>query len=153
MRARSFSLCAAICLAGVLMCYASSEMGTWKLNEAKSKLPAGIRKNTSVTYSAAGDQIKVTTDGTEADGKAVHTEWTGMFNGKDYPLTGDSLADARAHKRVNANTLELITKKDGKVVGTARIVMSPDGTTRTLTVNMHTPAGKTLTYTAEYDKE
>src|SRR6185369_12002699 len=82
MRARSISLCAAVCLVGALMCYASSEMGTWKLNEAKSKLPAGIRKNTSVTYSAAGDQIKVTTDGTEPDGKAVHTEWTGMFNGK-----------------------------------------------------------------------
>jgi hypothetical protein len=54
---------------------------------------------------------------------------------------------------VNANTLELISTKEGKVVGTARIVMSPDGKTRTLTVNMHTPAGKTLSYTAEYDKE
>jgi hypothetical protein len=153
MRARSISLCAAVCLAGALMGYASSEMGTWKLNEGKSKFPAGARKNTTVTYSAAGDQTKVTTDGTEADGKPVHTEWTGKFDGKDYPLTGDPLADARAYKRVNAHTLELVSKKDGKVVSTGRVAMSPDGKTRTVTVTMHNAAGKTLSYTAEYDKE
>ena len=153
MRARSISLCAALCLAGALMCYASSEMGTWKLNEAKSKLPAGARKNTSVTYSAAGDKIKVTTDGTEADGKPVQTEWTGNFDGKDYPLTGDPSADARAYKRINTHTLELVNKKGGKVVSTGRIAMSPDGKTRTVTVSVHGAAGKTLSYTAEYDKE
>ena len=153
MRARSISLCAALCLAGALMCYARSEMGTWKLNEAKSKLPAGARKNTSVTYSAAGDKIKVTTDGTEADGKPVQTEWTGNFDGKDYPLTGDPSADARAYKRINTHTLELVNKKGGKVVSIGRIAMSPDGKTRTVTVKVHGAAGKTLSYTAEYDKE
>jgi hypothetical protein len=135
------------------MCFASSEMGTWKLNEAKSKLPAGARKNTSVTYSAAGDRIKVTTDGVEADGKSVQTEWTGKFDGKDYPLTGDPSADARAYKRINAHTLELVSKKGGKVVSMARIAMSPDGKTRTVTVTVHDAAGKKLTYTSEYDKE
>lgn len=153
MRARSFSLCAALCLVGAVLCFASSEMGTWKLNEAKSKLPAGARKNTSVTYSAAGDQIKVITDGMEADGKPVQTEWTGKFDGKDYPLKGDSSADTRAYKRINAHTLELVNKKDGKVVSMARIAMAPDGKTRTVTVTVHDAAGKTLTYTSEYDKE
>jgi hypothetical protein len=40
-------------------------MGTWKLNEAKSKLAAGLPKNTSVTYEAAGDNIKATVDGVD----------------------------------------------------------------------------------------
>jgi hypothetical protein len=35
-------------------------MGTWKLNEAKSKIPAGATKNHTVVYEAAGDSIKVT---------------------------------------------------------------------------------------------
>ena len=100
-----------------------------------------------------GDQIKVTTDGTEANGKAVQTEWTGKFDGKDYPLKGDPSADARAYKRVNVHTLELVSKKDGKVVSTARIAMAPDGKTRTVTVTAHTPDGKTVTYSSEYDKE
>ena len=153
MKAKSIALTAAVCVAGVLMCYASSEMGSWKLNQGKSKFPPGVRKNTSVVYSASGDQIKVTTDGSEADGKPVHTEWTGKFDGKDYPLSGDPSADARAYTRVNQNTLELVSKKDGRLTSTARVVMSPDGKTRTVTVVAHTPNGKTLTYTAVYDKE
>ena len=29
--------------------------------------------------------VKVSTDGINADGKPFHTEWTGKFDGKDYP--------------------------------------------------------------------
>ena len=42
---------------------------------------------------AAGDSVKVTTDGTDRDGKPVHGEWTGKFDGKDYPVTGDPTTD------------------------------------------------------------
>jgi hypothetical protein len=72
------------------------EMGTWKLNEAKSKIPAGMMKNTTVVYSMEGDSVKVTTDGTSGDGSPLHTEWTGKFDGKDYPLTGEPSADTRS---------------------------------------------------------
>jgi hypothetical protein len=61
-----------LCLAGVSVCYASDTvMGTWKLNEAKSKFSPGATENTTVVYAPAGDQIKVTTQGIDADGKAV----------------------------------------------------------------------------------
>jgi len=42
-------------------------MGTWKLNEAKSKLAPGVPKNTTVVYEAAGDNVKVTVDGTDRE--------------------------------------------------------------------------------------
>jgi len=42
-------------------------MGTWKLNEAKSKIGAGSPKNSTVVYEAAGDSVKVTVDGTDGD--------------------------------------------------------------------------------------
>jgi hypothetical protein len=32
---------------------ASPHMGTWKFNEAKSKIPAGMGKNTTVVYAAS----------------------------------------------------------------------------------------------------
>jgi hypothetical protein len=153
MNARKTVLTLALCLAGVLACYASPQMGTWKLNEAKSKFPPGTRKNTTVVYSAVGDEVKVTTDGTESDGKPSHTEWTGKFDGKDYPLTGDPSADTRSYKTINDRTMELTNKKDGKVTSSGRIVISPDGKTRTLTVKGNTPDGKSFTYTAVYDKE
>src|SRR3984893_13011430 len=45
------------------------QMGTWKLNEAKSKIPAGMGKNRTVVYAEQKDKIKVTVDGVDKDGK------------------------------------------------------------------------------------
>ncbi|MGC2110093.1 MAG: hypothetical protein WA655_11295 [Candidatus Korobacteraceae bacterium] len=154
MQVRKLALTLAVCLAGVAVCYASNpNMGTWKLNEAKSKFPPGATKNTTVIYAAAGDQVKVTTDGTSGDGKPTHTEWTGMFDGKPYPLTGDPSADSRSYNKINDHTLELNNMKDGKVTTTGHIVISADGMTRTLTVHGTTPDGKKISYTAVYDKQ
>ncbi|MGA7313947.1 MAG: hypothetical protein WBX22_08230 [Silvibacterium sp.] len=52
----------------------------------------------TVVYEAAGDSVKVTTGRTGRDGKPSHTEWTGKFDGKSYPLTGHSSADSRSYK-------------------------------------------------------
>jgi hypothetical protein len=151
---RKIALTLALCLAGVAVCYASDpNMGTWKLNDAKSKIPAGVTKNTTVVYAAAGDQVKVTTDGTSGDGKPVQTEWTGMFDGKDYPLTGDPNANTRSYKKINDRTLELTNKKDGKVTTTGHITISADGKTRTLKVGGTAPDGKRISYVALYDKQ
>jgi len=128
-------------------------MGTWKLNEAKSKIPAGATKNTTVVYAAAGDEVKVTTDGTNGDGKPVHTVWTGKFDGKDYPLTGDPASDARAYTKIDDHTLTLENKKGGKATTTARIVVSADGKSRTVHLTGTDSAGKKVSGTAVYDKE
>src|SRR5208283_2905213 len=97
MKVKKIALTLALCLAGVAVCYASDpNMGTWKLNEAKSKFPTGATKNTTVVYSSAGDMTKVTTDGTDGNGKPVQSEWTGKFDGKDYPVTGGSSGVTRS---------------------------------------------------------
>lgn len=153
MKVRKIALTLVVCLAGAALCYASDTvMGTWKLNEAKSKFSPGATKNTTVVYAPAGDQIKVTTDGTDADGKAVQSEWVGKFDGKDYPLTGDP-SSTRAYKKINDRTLELTNKKDGKVMTTGRAVVAADGKSRTVTIKGTTSDGKKVDYTAVYDKE
>jgi len=128
-------------------------MGTWKLNEAKSKLGAGGPKNDSVTYEAAGDQIKVTVEGTQPDGTKTKTEWTGKFDGKEYPSTGNPNEDMRSVKQVNARTLDVVSKKGGKVVLTARVVVSADGKSRTVTSSGTSAEGKKWKNTAVYDKQ
>ena len=144
----------ALCLAGAALSFAQSpQMGTWKLNEAKSKIPAGAPKNTTVVYAATGDNVKVTTDGTGRDGQSAHTEWTGKFDGKDYPLSGDSSADSRSYKMINDHTLELSNKMAGKVVATGRIVVSPDGKTRTIHLSTTDSAGKKIASTGVDDKQ
>jgi hypothetical protein len=154
MKTRSLVMTMVLCFVGLAASFAENpNMGTWKLNEAKSKLPAGMMKNTLVVYTADGDSIKVVTDGTDGTGNPMHTEWTGKFDGKDYPLTGDPTADSRSYQTVNEHTLTLENKKDGKVTTSGKIVVSPDGKTRALTVSTKDSAGKKLTSTAIYDKQ
>src|SRR3954463_9056059 len=136
MKTKTIGLSFLLCLAAGAFCLAADDpmMGTWKLNEAKSKLASGGPKNTTVVYAAAGDQIKITVDGTDADGKTAHSEWTGKFDGKDYPVTGDTTANMRSYK-MDGKDLELTNKKDGKVTATGKVVLSADGKTRTVTIS------------------
>jgi hypothetical protein len=92
-------------------------------------------------------------DGVGADGKPAHNEWTGKFDGKDYPITGDPAADMRAYKPVNDHTLALTEKKGGKITNTGRVVVSADGKTRTVTVSGTDANGKKMSVTFVYDKQ
>jgi hypothetical protein len=154
MKTRTGLLTLALCFAGTLSCLAqNAQIGTWKLNEAKSKIPAGFMKNTNVVYEAAGDNIKASTDGIDKDGKPFHTEWTGKFDGKDYPLTGDPTSDARSYKTINDHTLAIANKKGGTVTTSGKIVVSADGKSRTLDVKGTDAAGKNVSSRAVYDKQ
>ena len=154
MKARTGLLTLALCFAGTISCLAQSQhIGTWKLNQGKSKIPAGFMKNTNVVYEAAGDNIKASTDGIDKDGKPFHTEWTGKFDGKDYPLTGDPTSDARSYKTIDDHTLAIANKKGGKVTTSGKIVVAPDGKSRTLNVTGTDAAGKKVSSMSVYDKQ
>jgi hypothetical protein len=154
MKARMLFLTAALCFAGTALSFAQSpHMGTWKLDEAKSKIPAGVVKNSTVTYANDGDNIKVTTDGTDGDGKPMHTEWTGKFDGKEYPLTGDPTADSRSYKMIDEHTLDLTSKKSGKATNSGHVVVSKDGKTRTLQLNATDSSGKKVSGVSMYNKQ
>lgn len=114
-RTRSIVLILAVCTVAVALSAADNAfMGTWKLHEAKSKIPAGAGKNTTVVYSPAGDETKVTTDGVDGLGKPSHWEWTGNFDGKPYPVTGMSSIDSRSVTAKGDRILDIANMKDGK---------------------------------------
>ena len=139
---------------GVTVCLADSpQMGTWKLNEAKSKFSPGATKNNTVVYEAAGDSVKVTVDGVDGAGNPTHNEWTGKFDSKFYPVTGDPTSDMRSYRKINNHTLALTNKKDGKVTLTGRIVVSANGRTRTVTNTGTDAKGKRFSNRAVYDKQ
>lgn len=154
MKIKMILLALAVFLASAAVCSAKNpHMGTWKLNEAKSKFGPGATKNHTVVYEAAGDQTKVTVDGTDSAGAAVHNEWTGKFNGRLYAVTGSPTSDKRSYRIINSRTLALTEKKGSKVVVTGRIVVSRDGKTRTVTTNGTDAKGKRIHNTAVYDKQ
>lgn len=153
MKTKAIALTISLVFVGVALGFQDSpNMGTWKLNEAKSKF-AGKARNHTVVYEAAGDQIKVTVDGVDEGGGVVHNEWTGKFDGKDYPVTGDANSDARSYRMIDKHTLGITGNKGGKQTMTGRIVVSADGKTRTVTTTTTDANGKKVTNVAVYDKQ
>ena len=154
MKARPVVLSLATCFVALTWCFGQDAMmGTWKLNEAKSKIGAGSPKNNTVVIEAAGENVKVSMDGVDPTGKPTHNEWSGKFDGKAYPVTGDANSDTRSYKKVDDRTFEVSAKKGSRVTVSGRVVVSADGKTRTAHVKGMNPSGEKFETTAVYDKQ
>lgn len=157
LKTRSVFVTFALCLLAFTVSFAqNANLGTWKLNEAKSKIPAGVGKNTTVAYSASRADIKVTTDGVNAAGQPAHTEWTGKFDAKPYPVTGDPNADYRAYKTKGDRKLLFANMKGDKTVSNGKIELAKDGKSRTLEMNFFVTDAKNKKKTRAtyvYDKQ
>ena len=124
-------------------------IGTWELNVAKSK---GV-KSGSTTIEAAGKGIRFTVDLMPADGAPSHWEFTANYDGKDYPVTGNSpYGNTVVLTRVDARTLRITSKQNGKVTTTATIVVSEDGKTRTTTIKGTDVKGQPVDVVSYYEK-
>jgi len=134
-------------------CFAANpHIGTWKLNEAKSKLIPGMGKNTTVTWAEQKDKFKVTVNGVDKDGKPTHSVWVGKLDEKAYPTKGNLSWNSAAYKVVNDRTYNLTAMKDGKVLWSGASTVSADGKSRTVTLNGTGADGKKFKGKAVYDK-
>jgi hypothetical protein len=88
----------------------NANLAAWKMNEGKSRFGAGAPKADRVVCEASGDDVKVTIDGASPDGKPTHSEWTGKFDGREYPVSGDPNQAARAYTKVNDHTMKVQIK-------------------------------------------
>ena len=131
---------------------ANAHVGTWKANEAKSKPAPGGGKTNTVVYVEKKDQIQVTVDGTDKDGKATHGVWTGKTDGKAYKVKGNLSWDAMAYKAVNDRTYDITAMKGGKMSWSGRSTVSTDGKTRTLNMSGMGADGKKFKAKIVYDK-
>jgi hypothetical protein len=131
---------------------ANPHLGTWKLNEAKSKLVPAMGKNQTVVYSEEKDKMKVTVDGVDKDGKPTHGVWVGQADGKTYKMNGNLPWDAAAYKVVNDHTYGITTMKDGKLRTTGTSTVSADGKTRTVATEGTDADGKKFKSKAVFDK-
>ncbi len=146
-------LAAALSFLAAVACFAASpQMGTWKLNEAKSKLAPGMGKNNTVIYAEKKDKIKITVDGVDKDGKPTHSVWVGKWDGKAYPVKGNLPYNSVAYRVVNDRTNDITAMKDGKIGWTGRITVAPDGKSRTVSINGTDAQGKKFKAKVVYDK-
>lgn len=154
MKSKTILVALAVWVAGGSLCFASAFDGTWKFNAKKSHGGRGMGRNSTVKYDGAFFfREKVTIDGTDAKGKATHSEWVGAFDGRDYAVTGDAESDMRSYSKVDDHTLNFWVKKGGKVMQSGKIVVAPDGKTRTVTSMGRNHRGKMVRTTAVYEKE
>lgn len=152
MKIRSVALTFLLLLFFVAFALAQNpNMGTWKLDEAKSKIPAGAGKSTTVEYSAAGSDIKIVTDGVNAQGQPAHAEWTGKFDGKPYPVAGDPDVTYRAYKTKGDRKLLFANMKGDKTVSNGWIEVAKDGKSRTVYITYL--GSKKLHAKLAYDKQ
>jgi hypothetical protein len=129
-------------------------VGSWRLNVAKSKYtPGPAPKSVSSTYEAAGKGYKVSVKNEPATGAVQQYSYTTNLDGMDSPVTGNNPnADMIAVKRIDSNTLELVSKKGGKVTTTQRNVVAADGKTRTVTTTGTDAQGQKVNNVAVFEK-
>ena len=156
-RARVTMMLPAAVLAAALISHAQSKdplVGVWRLNVAKSKYtPGPAPKSITSTYEAAGKGYKVSVKNDTAGG-TVQYSYTTFLDGKDSKVTGNNPnADTIGVRRIDARTLEVVSKKGGKVTITQRNVLSADGKTRTVTTTGTDALGQKVHNVAVFERQ
>jgi hypothetical protein len=125
-------------------------VGTWKLNAEKSK----GSKGGATKIDAVGSGVKFDVEVVAPDGTVSHWGFTANYDGKDNPVTGSSpYGNAVALTRVDAHTIQIASKQDGKPTVTSTIVLSADGKTRTTTTKGTDAKGQTVDTVSFYEKQ
>ncbi len=148
------------CLLGSLLAFvggtalaADAAVGTWSLNLAKSTMSGAPLKSQTRIYTESAGGVALTVKTVTADGKEATTTLAFKEDGKDNAVTGTADFDAVAVKRVDANTIEFVQKKAGKVVGNGRRTMSADGKTLTFKSSGVHADGAKFEETLVYDRK
>ena len=134
--------------------------GTWELNLSKSTYsPADLApKSNKVVYEVMGDSIHVVADGVNAQGKATHADYTAKFDGT--AVGTNATTDGKPNpepstaswKKIDDHTYEVSNMSQGQAFNTNRIVVAPDGKSRTSTITGKGAQGQTLNHTVVMDK-
>jgi hypothetical protein len=138
-------------------CFAQSDpfAGLWQLNLAKSKRATGPAPKSQTVYIQGEVQNrKLTAVGINAAGNALSQVWSEFVeDGKPHPVTGNPNIDTQTYTRVDANTINISRLKEGKTVGTATLLVSPDGKTMTFNNSTTQATGRQFNETQVYDKQ
>jgi hypothetical protein len=128
--------------------------GEWTLDVSKSSFsPGPAPKSQHAVLTAIPNGIRTSADRVEADGKRVHFEWNGTFDGKDQPVLGDPARDHVSVKKIDDYTIEVTNKKDGKVTTLLRAVYAKDGKSRTETTTGTNAQGKPVRNVTYWTKD
>jgi hypothetical protein len=153
MRSLSRNLLVLTCFTASML-YADPMLGTWGLNLARSRYYPGPAPKSQVrVYETSDEGTKETVTTVSADGETVKVIFPGIYDGRDYPVTGSSQYDTIALHRIDDYTAEAILKHAGRDIATARRIVASDGKTMTITVKSANSQDASTDIVAVYDKQ
>jgi len=150
----SLLLCAVTSLIGQPAFASENWVGSWKLNAAKSTFgAAAVARTQTLKFEATPAGIQLTSEGTDAQGKPMQGQYTSKFDGKDVAWTGNPSADMACPTRIDDNSYENVWKNDGKPTMTAKVVVSNENKTLTVTQTPTDPQGAAAGSVTVYDRQ
>lgn len=133
---------------------ADNWLGTWKLNVAKSTYsPGPVPKGATLTFETTPNGTKLSTELVLASGTTLKRGYTSKLDGAEVPWVGSADADTASAKRIDDNSYQSVSKKDGKVTTTSKVVISADGKTLTITQTGVNQKGETVNNVLIYDRQ
>jgi hypothetical protein len=154
MRLRMFGAIAVTMLLATTIGAKDVISGTWTLNVAKSKYGTGAPPKSQVTVLEERDGgLHEIVTRINADGTTTKWDLFAKYDGKDVKVTGDPSRDAVALKRIDDHTVDVTNKKGNAVTTHMKIVVAPDGKTRTNTVTGTDANGKPFTSVMLFDRK
>jgi hypothetical protein len=128
-------------------------LGTWTLNLAKSTYRSGPAPRSQIrTYEPHDQGVKATIKTVFIDGRSTTVGYVANYDSLEYAVTGSPEVDTIALKRVAPRTAQATLSHAGKVIATARRVISEDGNTLTISYQGQ-QMGTRVDYTAVYEKQ
>lgn len=109
-------------------------LGQWNLVVAESHYnPGPPPRSQRRIYEAHPRGVKTTVYTVSAEGESTTVEYTANYDSTEYRVTGSAATDGIALKKIDAYTAAATLTHAGRIVGTARRVVSRDGKTMTIT--------------------
>ncbi len=128
-------------------------LGVWQLDVAKSRYtPGPPPRNETRTYVRDKEGMKGTIHRRRDNGMEEVIEYRADFD-HEYPVMGTPAYDTIQLKRIDAYTAEAVLSHAGRVFGTARRVISPDGRTLTIMFRQEDRGGNLQNNVAIYRKQ
>ena len=143
-----------VAIAGAVALAQSSDpqVGTWKLDAAKSK--GTMFTGGTVTVEPAGQGFKTSVDLVGQGGTPSKWSFTAQPDGKDNPITGETpFGNTLSMTRVDPMTLKVTIKQDGKVTLMQTVTVSEDGKTRTITSKGTSLKGQAIDSMTHYERQ
>jgi len=127
-------------------------VGAWRLDVAKSRYrPGPAPLSETRTYVRVGENVLGVILREFANGRRERIEYTANYD-REYPVTGTEDYDMVVLKRIDRSTSEAVLSHAGRVFGTARRVVAPDGKSMTITFRRDSETGVSVLNFAYYDR-